>query len=99
MSIEVTARNKEIPSALHAKAKEKGGLLKDEFPALTALHVVLDSDKHLYKVQISATYTGTLLSSEAADAENFLKSLDEAFEKMHRQLRKLQDKIGDNRKP
>ncbi len=99
MSIEVTARNKEIPANLQEYARKKAAAFEAEFPKTSAVHVVLDADRHLFKAQFSATVCGTSFAGAAEDADNFMKAVDEAADKLHRQARKQQDKVGDNRKP
>ena len=43
--------------------------------------------------------TATPFAASAEEADNFIKAIDEAADKLFRQARKHEDKIGDNRKP
>ncbi len=98
MSIEVTIRNKEIPASLSDYATEKGKAFEADFPKTTQFHVILDTEPHLFKAHFSATVCGTQFDSTGEDADNFIKAIDDAADKLYRQARKHQDKIGDNHK-
>lgn len=99
MSIEVTARDKDIHVSLHEYASKKAANFEAEFPKTSSVHVVLDTERHLYKVQFEATVAGTPFAASAEESDNFIKAIDEAADKLFRQARKHEDKIGDNRKP
>ena len=99
MSIEVTSRNKDIPASLQDYAREKAAAFEAEFPKTSAVHVVLDADRHLSKAQFTATVAGVSFAGASDDADNFMKAVDEAADRLYRQARRQQDKIGDNRKP
>lgn len=98
MSIEITARNKDIPASLQEYAKKKADAFEAEFPKTESVRVILDSERHLYKVQMTATVVGTPFAGAAEDGDNFIKAIDDAADKLYRQARKHFDKIGDNRK-
>lgn len=96
MSIEVTARHKDISAKLQDYAKEKGEAISADYPKTSSVKVVLDFERHVYKTHFTATVAGTQFDAESEDAENIIKTIDEAAEKLDRQIRKQQDKIGDN---
>ncbi len=98
MSIEVTIRNKEIPASMSDYAKKKAEAFEADFPKTSSVHVVLDTITHLYKAQFTAVVAGTQFTSEVEDDANFIKAIDDAADKLYRQARKHQDKIGDNHK-
>jgi ribosomal subunit interface protein len=98
MSIEVTARNKDIPASLQDYAKGKAASIASEFPKTSEVRAVLDADRHIYKALFTATVAGSQFAGEAQDGDNFMKAVDEAADKLFRQIRKHEDKIGDNRK-
>lgn len=98
MSIEITARNVEIPVSLQEYAKKKAAMIEADFPKTTSIRVVFELESHLYKAQMTAVVGGVQLVGSAEDEGNFIKALDDAADKLYRQARKHEDKIGDNRK-
>lgn len=99
MAIEITARNKDIPANLLDYAKKKAAEFESDFQKTSSVRVVLDAAKHLYTAQFEATVCGDSFAGSAEDSDNFMKAVDEAADKLYRQVRKQQDRIGDNRKP
>ena len=98
MSIEVTARHKDISARLQDYARGKASAIEAEYPKTTSVKVVLDFDRHVYRTHVSATVDGFQFDGDAEDADNIMKTIDEAADKVDRQIRKQLDKIGDNRK-
>ena len=98
MSIEVTARHKDISDRLQDYARGKAEAIAAEYPKATSVKVVLDFDRHVYRTHVTATVDGFQFDGEADDSDNIVKTIDEAAEKVNRQIRKQLDKMGDNRK-
>ena len=48
--------------------------------------------------KVTATVDGFQFDADADDTDNIVKTIDEAADKVDRQIRKQLDKIGDNRK-
>jgi ribosomal subunit interface protein len=98
MSIEVTARHKDISARLQDYARGKAEAIEAEYPKTTSVKVVLDFDRHVYRTHVTATVNGFQFDGESDDTDNIVKTIDEAADKVDRQIRKQLDKIGDNRK-
>lgn len=98
MAIEATARDKEIPSKALDYAKEKAAEIEKGFEKVSQVRAVLDTERHQFKAQFSATVVGEGFAAEAVDAESFVKAIDAAYGKLHAQIRKRRDIVGDNRK-
>lgn len=98
MSIEVTARHKDISTRLQDYAKGKAEGISADYPKTTSVKVVLDFDRHVYKTHVTATIDGFQFDGDAEDNDNIIKTIDEATDKVYRQARKQFDKLGDNRK-
>lgn len=98
MGIEATARNKDIPAQSLEYAKKKAAAIEAEFEKTSQVHVVLDSERHLFKAQFTATVRGENFTASAEDEANFVKAIDDAWDKLFAQIRKRQSIVGDNRK-
>ena len=98
MSIEVTARHKDISSRLQDYARGKAEAIEAEYSKTTSVKIVLDFDRHIYRTHVTATVDGFQFDGESEDTDNIVKTIDEAADKVNRQIRKQMDKIGDNRK-
>ena len=97
MSVEVTARHMQATAALQAYARDKGGLLFEEFPRLEHVHIILDVQKRdcIAEVVVQAK---NKIRTEARDrSENMRVSIDQAFDRVERQLRRLRDKVVDHK--
>ncbi len=93
MSIEVTARHKDIHADLQSYAKAKAEAFSADYPKTSSVRVVLDFDRHIYKAQVVATVNGTAYVGEAEDPENIRKAIDDASDKADRQVRKQLQKL------
>lgn len=98
MSIEITARHKDISTGLQDYARGKAEEICNEYPKTSSVKVVLDFDRHIYKTHVTATVDGFQFDGDAEDTDNIKKTIEEASDKVFRQIRKQLDKIGDNRK-
>jgi len=98
MAIEATARDKDIPAAALDYAKKRAAEIEKDFEKVSQVRVVLDTARHLYKAQFTATVVGEGFAAEAEDAESFVKAVDAAWDKLFAQIRKRRDIVGDNRK-
>ena len=95
MSIEVTMRHSEVKiEALKEYAEKRMGILKERFPKVTKVSVVIDVDvkKHMYMAEVVATRLG----ETAVGAKEFSPSgksvIDAAAAKAERQLLKMRVK-------
>jgi ribosomal subunit interface protein len=95
MSIEVTMRHSDVKiEALKEYAEKRMGILKERFPKVTKVSVVIDVDvkKHMYMAEVVATRLG----ETAVGAKEFSPSgksvIDAAAAKAERQLLKMRVK-------
>lgn len=97
MSIEITARHMNIGQDLQDYAREKADALLVTFPRIEHIHVILDHQKHLYVGEVVVQGRNHLRIEAEDSADDMLVSLDRAFDKAERQLRKERDKIQSHR--
>ncbi len=96
MSIEITARHVEVGDRLQQYARDKADTLSEEFPTIQHVHVILDSERHLYSAEFIVQVKHHHVES-SDETEDMTASIDSAFEKAERQLRKLRDRVIEHR--
>ncbi len=92
MAIEITGRHIEISDIMKSYAENKALQLDRDFPRLENIHVIMDVQKfrHLAEVLVQ----GAHLRVEAKETtDEMYASIDAAFEKVERQIRRLRQKI------
>lgn len=97
MPISITARHKDITDEHKDYAQAKAQQVVDNFHGVERLNVIMDKQRHnnLAEVVLQAKKR---FRAEAMDrTDNMRKSLDQAFEKIERQLRKRTEKRQDHR--
>ena len=91
MSVIVSVRNGDISDTLKTYADNKANAIIDDFPKITSVRVILETQKSRYKAEILVR--GKNLNIEA-DYESFdlYDSIDAVIDKANTQLRRHFDK-------
>jgi len=97
MSIEVTARHMEGAEAAKKYAQERSRKLMDMFPRVEHVHVILDVEKHRHLAEVVVQAKNHIHIEADEKSEDMANSIDVAFERAEKQLRKLREKIQDHR--
>lgn len=95
MAIEVTARHMNATEAIQEYSRAKGALLEDEFPRVEHIHFVLDVEKHRQIATVVVQAKNRIRIEARESSDNLRASIDQAVDKVERQLRKLRDKVQD----
>jgi len=96
MSIEITARHMNISSTIQEYAKTKAEQMVADFPRVEHLHVILDHQKHLFVAEIVVQGRNHIRLEAEHSSDDMRASLDHAFDRAERQLRRERDKILDH---
>ncbi len=97
MSIEVTARHMEGAEAAKTYAQERSEKLMGMFPRVEHVHVILDVQKHRNIAEVVVQAKNHIRVEAAETSDDMANSLDVAFERTEKQLRKLREKIQEHR--
>ncbi len=92
MEIILSGRHMELTEELRTYAEDKFAILAEEYHKLTMLRLVFEMERswHLAEVHL----TGKHIDFEAkAKTRDMYTSIDEVFDKLHKQLRKHLEKI------
>lgn len=97
MPISITVRHTDITDTLKDYAQAKAESVVASFPGVERLNIILDKQRHnnIAEVLLQAKKR---FKAEAKDAtDDMRKSIDQAFEKIERQLRKRVEKFQEHR--
>ena len=93
MSIEITARHAQINERLQQYAREKADSLSVDFPKVEHVHVVLEFERRIFRAEIVVTTKGAKVVGVGEHEENVMTAIDDAMDKVTRQMRKQREKI------
>ncbi len=96
MSIEVTARHM-TAAGIQDYARGKAEELIDGFDEIEHIHVVLDVEKHRQEAEVLVQGRHHLRLDSSESSDTMSVSVDTAFERMEKQLRKHRDKLRGHR--
>ena len=97
MSIEVTVRHIKISKGMQEYARQKAEELEEAFPRVENVHVIIDAERHLQLVEVIAQAKNHIRVDASESCEHTRASVDKAFEKVAKQLRKSRDKVQSKR--
>ena len=90
MDVGITARHSEIPASIADRARERVSALERFEPQATAADVIFDLDHGVSRAEIKLLSAGRTSVAHGSGA-TFRTALDEAVERLSRQLRKRHD--------
>jgi putative sigma-54 modulation protein len=97
MPIEVTARHMHASQATQDYARQKAQELVDEFTRVEHIHVILDRQKRQHTAEFVIQAKNHIRVEAEESADDLLVAVDQAVEKVAKQLRRLRDKVQDHR--
>jgi putative sigma-54 modulation protein len=95
MPIEVTARHLNISPELQAYARGKAEQIVGDFPKAEFVHVVLDLARHQFRAEVVVQHKGMPRVGVAEATDSMVSSIDQAVDKVMKQLRKHREKVVD----
>ncbi len=97
MNVQITCRHTKVSSGTQDYLKGEIEALAKYYDRISSAHVVLDSECLQSKtVEINVHAAGQDLSARSR-AENYYKAVDEAIEKITRQIRKKSEKVKSHK--
>jgi putative sigma-54 modulation protein len=97
MSIEITSRHVHATEQVQDYARGKAEVLAAEFPRIEHVHVILDVEKHRQIAEVVVQAKNHIRVEAEETSDNMFASIDSAFEKGERQMRKHRKKVQDKR--
>src|SRR6476646_2144928 len=93
MQFAVTFRHMEPTDALKAYARERMERVRKYLPDPIACHVVLSTERHNHRIDVSFQLHNGLSIAGKATTENMYSSIDLCIAKIERQVRKYKGKL------
>ena len=97
MQFAVTFRHMEPTDALKSYAKERMERVRKYLPDPIACHVVLSTERHNHRIDVSFQLHNGLSIAGHETTENMYSSIDLCIAKIERQVRKYKGKIEEQR--
>lgn len=92
MNIQITSRRSKVSQETHEHLRKELRNLEKFYDKITSCHVIL-STEHVYKVvELIINIHGNTINAKAK-AENLGKAIDDAIQKIKRQLKKSNQKL------
>lgn len=98
MELHILERYPSGSDAMRQYVEKKVGVLSRYFDRITRMDVVLDTEGPTHRVQITARLVNRKVLKAVAESGDMLTSLDEAVDKMQRQLVQFKEKLRVVRK-
>ncbi len=95
MQVHITGRHVEITDGIRDHIYDKAERTLTGLSRIEDVRVVLELQKHESIVEVLVQGKNLHVEGKAS-SENMYTSIDQAFEKAERQLRKLRDKVQDH---
>ena len=97
MKIHITGRHMDLTDALREHAQNRLEKLAAEFPRLLSAQIVLDVEKHRQMAELVVHAPNHVVVDAKDETSDMYASIDSAFDKAGKQLRKIRDKMVDHK--
>ncbi len=97
MQISVTGRHVEITDSIRTYAEDRVRHDLSDFTRVEFVHVILDVEKYRHIAEIVVQAKNHIRLEADHESDQMYASIDEAVEKMARQLRRLRDKVQNHK--
>ncbi len=93
MPVVITVRHRnDVSTAVQQYAQTRGEALLAAFPKTEHAHIILDRDKRAHRVEVVVQAKDHNRINAACSSERLRLAMDEAFDRIERQLRRFRDK-------
>jgi len=98
MDITFSGKNMRVTKGIKEHLFEKVGKLDKYAPRIVEAHAVLKKEKYAYGVHLTLLGKNFKASGEGSEKENVYAAIDQAVDRVTKQLKKYREKIKDHRK-
>ena len=98
MDIRYLGKKLAVTQGMKDHLSEKLAKLEKYSPRLVASHVVLKKEKYLFAAEITLLARHLRAYGEGASKENVYTAIDQAYERIEKQLKKYREKVKDHYK-
>lgn len=98
MSIEITVRRMDADEEVKELAQKKAEALMLEYPRIEFVRVIMKRDKHRFGTEVFVQGKARVRVGAAEEKSDIVVALDAAFDKIHKQMRRLRKKDQSRRR-
>lgn len=98
MDIQITSRHEKASQSLQDAINAEFTKLEKYYDRVTSCHVILDTERGKQIMEVVMNMAGHTVTATAKDG-NLGKAMDAAIMKVERQMKKINEKIKDHKKP
>lgn len=98
MHIRFSGKNLRVTKGIKAHLYEKLEKLTKYAPRIVETHAVLTKEKYLYHAHITLSGKSLHVFGEGSEKENVYAAIDQAVDRVQKQLKKFRDKVKDHHK-
>jgi len=97
VEISITGRHMDITEAIKNYARDKVDTDVAVFPRVESVHVVLNIEKYRHYAEVFVQAANHLRIDGKAESDDMYVSIDQAMDKVVKQLRKARDKVQSHK--
>ena len=97
MAVEIVGRHVSITDSMRDYARKRLDKIVAEFESVDHIHVIMDIQKYLNRVDITAHARRHVMIEAHAESEDMYGSVDLAIDRLHAQLRRTVDKRNEHK--
>ena len=98
MDIQITSRHEKASQSLQDTISAEFSKLEKYYDRVTSCHVIIDSERGKQMMEVVMNMAGHTVTATAKDW-NLGKAMDSVIMKVGRQMKKINEKIKDHKKP
>ena len=98
MDIQITSRHEKASQSLQDTINAEFSKLEKYYDRVTSCHVIIDSERGKQMMEVVMNMAGHTVTATAKDV-NLGKAMDSVIIKVGRQMKKINEKIKDHKKP
>lgn len=98
MDIRFSGRNLAVTEGMKQHLQEKLAGLEKYAPRLVESHVILKKEKYLFIAEITLSAKNFRAYGEGRSKDNIFVSMDQAYLRIEKQLKKFREKLKDHHK-
>jgi putative sigma-54 modulation protein len=98
VDIRLTGKNFTVTSGVQDHLREKISRFEKYAPHLVSCHVILKKEKYLFEAEMTLAAKNFRAYGEGVSKDNILTAIDQAYERVDKQLKKFRSRVKDHHK-
>ena len=96
MDIRLAGKNLSVTDGMKEHLQQKLGRFEKFLPRLVEAHVILNKEKYFYEAEVTVLAKNLKAFGEASSKANIYAAIDQACERVEKQLKKFREKVKDH---